>query len=224
MVVEVHDIDGRLATIEHALAARGFGVEVEQEAQLQTTEHYTLYARRERAALVATDVATAAAVVPMYWSAPPLWTALHTHLESALPEYMVPATYVALDALPLTSNGKVDRKALPAPDLEVERARAYEPPMGELETMLAEVWSDVLKRDRIGRHDDFFELGGHSLLVVRIVARLRRLVSVEVTIGDLFASPTLASLAERIIDRQLEQLDADKLSDVMAIMRSAQVN
>ena len=80
----------------------------------------------------------------------------------------------SLESLPLTPNGKLDRKALPAPEADAYATRGYEPPQGEIETMLAAIWAEVLKLDRVGRHDNFFELGGHSLLAVRVVTRLRQ--------------------------------------------------
>ena len=119
---------------------------------------------------------------------------LREHLQSRLPEYMVPAAYVALDALPLTSNGKLDRHALPAPEADAFGVRAYEAPRGEAETLLARLWSELLGIERIGRHDNFFALGGHSLLAVRLIERLRQ-HGLQLEVRALFTSPTLAGLA-----------------------------
>ena len=99
---------------------------------------------------------------------------LRSYLATTLPDYMVPAAYVRLESLPLTPNGKLDRKALPAPDTDAYSSRGYEPPQGEVETKLAAIWADVLKLDRMGRHDNFFALGGHSLLAVTLIERMRR--------------------------------------------------
>src|SRR6202041_3155274 len=118
---------------------------------------------------------------------------LRSHLSSTLPEYMVPAAYVRLEELPLTPNGKLDRKALPAPDTDAYATRGYEPPQGETETILAGIWAEVLKLDRVGRNDNFFELGGHSLLAVTLIERMRR-KGFEVDVRALFATPTLAEL------------------------------
>jgi hypothetical protein len=96
---------------------------------------------------------------------------LRAHLQAQLPGYMVPVAYVRLDALPLTPNGKLDRKALPAPDLDALITRGYEAPQGAIETTLAQLWQDLLKVERVGRHDHFFELGGHSLLAVSLIER-----------------------------------------------------
>ncbi|WP_143483193.1 phosphopantetheine-binding protein, partial [Pseudomonas congelans] len=100
---------------------------------------------------------------------------LRRHLQEKLPEYMVPAIYVRLEAMPLTPNGKLDRKALPAPDSDALISREYEAPQGEVETQIAAVWQDLLGVARIGRHDNFFELGGHSLLAVSLIGRMRQL-------------------------------------------------
>ena len=94
---------------------------------------------------------------------------LRSHLSAVLPEYMVPAAYVHLESLPLTPNGKLDRRALPAPQADAYSTRGYEPPQGEIEEQLAGIWAEVLKLDKVGRHDNFFSLGGHSLLAVRVV-------------------------------------------------------
>ncbi|SFW84313.1 amino acid adenylation domain-containing protein, partial [Pseudomonas sp. NFACC04-2] len=123
--------------------------------------------------------------------------ALRTHLQAQLPAYMVPVAYVRLDALPLTPNGKLDRKALPAPDLDALITRGYEAPQGEVETTLAQIWQDLLKVERVGRHDHFFELGGHSLLAVSLIGRMRQLgLSADVRV--LFSQPTLAALAAAV--------------------------
>ena len=98
---------------------------------------------------------------------------LRAFLLGRLPEYMVPAAYVRLESLPLTANGKLDRKALPAPDSEAYARQRYEAPQGEMEAAVAAIWAEVLKLERVGREDNFFELGGHSLLAVRVVSRVQ---------------------------------------------------
>ncbi len=122
---------------------------------------------------------------------------LRDHLQGALPEYMVPAAYVQLDVLPLTLNGKLDRKALPAPDAQALISRGYEAPQGEVESLLASIWSDVLKVEQVGRHDHFFELGGHSLLAVTLIERMRQ-VGLSTDVRVLFSQPTLAALAAAV--------------------------
>ncbi|RKG63993.1 amino acid adenylation domain-containing protein, partial [Corallococcus sp. CA054B] len=126
-------------------------------------------------------------------------TALRAHLKQHLPEYMVPAAFVPMDALPLTSNGKVDRKALPIPDASVLRAsHAYEAPATPLEEQLAALWSEVLRVPTVGRTDNFFELGGHSLLATQLVARVRAALDVELPLRALFEAPTIAALAGKL--------------------------
>ncbi|MER9852331.1 amino acid adenylation domain-containing protein, partial [Mesorhizobium sp. M0106] len=110
---------------------------------------------------------------------------LRAHLGARLPDYMVPSAFVRLAALPLTANGKLDRKALPVPDDDAYARAAYEAPQGEIETALAQIWTELLGVERVGRHDHFFELGGHSLLAVQLMERLRRL-SLGVEVRTLF--------------------------------------
>jgi acyl-coenzyme A synthetase/AMP-(fatty) acid ligase/aryl carrier-like protein len=119
---------------------------------------------------------------------------LHPHLSETLPEHMVPAAYVRLDALPLTPNGKLDRKALPAPDTDAYSFCGYEEPRGETEILLSGIFAEVLKLDRVGRHDNFFQLGGHSLLAVTLIERMRR-IGVRADVRTLFTAPTLAKFA-----------------------------
>ncbi|MBB4636054.1 non-ribosomal peptide synthetase [Longimicrobium terrae] len=121
--------------------------------------------------------------------------ALRTHLAGSLPGYMVPAAYVRLEEFPLTPNGKVDRKALPAPEGEAYTARAYEPPAGDVEEILAGIWAEVLGVERVGRRDQFFDLGGHSLLAVQVISRVRQALGVKVALGELFTRPVLAEFA-----------------------------
>nr|WP_301542280.1 non-ribosomal peptide synthetase [Pyxidicoccus fallax] len=123
--------------------------------------------------------------------------ALREALKARLPEYMVPSALVRLDALPLTANAKVDRKALPAPDSRAE-LRPYEPPRTATEQRLAALWAQVLRVDRVGLHDGFFELGGHSLLATQLVSRVRESFAVELPLRALFEAPTVATLAARL--------------------------
>ncbi|MCK9799773.1 amino acid adenylation domain-containing protein, partial [Pseudomonas sp. MAFF 302030] len=120
--------------------------------------------------------------------------ALRGHLLQHLPEYMVPALFVHLEALPLSPNGKLDRKALPAPGLEAAIVRDYEAPQGETEILLARLWAELLNVERVGRHDNFFELGGHSLLAVSLIGRLHQ-EGMEADVRALFEQPTLAGYA-----------------------------
>jgi aryl carrier-like protein len=116
---------------------------------------------------------------------------LRAYLSGKLPDYMVPALYVRLEAIPLSPNGKLDRKALPAPD--VNAPRGYVAPQGEAELLMSEIWARVLGLAKVGRHDNFFELGGHSLLAVKVIEQLRR-HGVQADIRALFNAPRLADL------------------------------
>jgi aryl carrier-like protein len=124
---------------------------------------------------------------------------LRSHLSARLPEYMVPAAYVRLERFPLNPNGKLDRKALPAPEGDAYVARRYEAPVGETETALASMWAELLGVEEVGRHDNFFELGGHSVLALRLISRLRQTLGVEVAVAVLFANPVLGDFA-RVVE------------------------
>jgi len=122
---------------------------------------------------------------------------LRRFLQGRLPDYMMPSAIVILDALPLNPNGKVDRKALPAPRLD-RNATDYVAPRAPLEDTLAGVWAEVLGVERVGVHDNFFELGGHSLLAIRLFARLEEVLGHPTRISLLFQAPTVARLAEAL--------------------------
>ncbi|HSU12938.1 non-ribosomal peptide synthetase/type I polyketide synthase [Longimicrobium sp.] len=130
---------------------------------------------------------------------------LRTHLRRALPEYMVPAAFVALGSIPLTSNGKVDRGALPAPDFAAAE-EAYVAPRTMVEEVLAGIWSEVLGVDRVGADDSFFELGGHSLLIMQLITRIRAAFAADLPIRIVFTSPTLGAMAEAVERRIYEDI------------------
>ncbi len=122
-------------------------------------------------------------------------------LGERLPEFMVPQLYVPMEALPLTANGKVDRKALPEPEL-VYTGVEYEAPRTATEEVLCEIWQSLLPVERVGIHDNFFELGGHSLLAVQLMARIRISFNKRIEVSALFAAQTVAELAELIDQEQ----------------------
>ncbi|SFH02542.1 amino acid adenylation domain-containing protein [Duganella sp. CF458] len=139
--------------------------------------------------------------------------ALRAQLRRHLAEYMLPSAYVCLDSMPLTQNGKVDRKALPAPDLAAVAANAFVAPVGVIEAAIAAIWQELLDVERVGRHDHFFELGGHSLVAIQLLARLREQVGTDVSLRELFDNPTVealarvASMARRSAQGQIPQVD-----------------
>ena len=126
-------------------------------------------------------------------------TELRIFLGKKLPEYMVPSVFISINAIRLTPNGKVDRSALPAPDGARPRIDlGLVEPRTEIEELLAQVWRELLKLEKVGMHDNFFELGGHSLLATRVVARLRSNFNIDLPLRKLFELPTIAELAEHV--------------------------
>jgi acyl carrier protein len=138
---------------------------------------------------------------------------LRDRLRRTLPEYMVPAAFVPLEALPLTANGKLDRKALPAPEYASAEER-YVAPRTTAEEVLARIWADVLRLERVGVHDNFFDLGGHSLLIMRLLARIQAAFDLEISIRTVFSMPTLEAIAGEIERRIYE--DAAAMSEFEA--------
>ncbi|HIF6691171.1 TPA: amino acid adenylation domain-containing protein, partial [Serratia marcescens] len=126
-----------------------------------------------------------------------LATGLRQHLQARLPDYMVPVAYVWLEALPLTGNGKLDKRALPVPQVDAYVREAYAPPQGEAENLLAAIWRELLGVERVGRYDHFFELGGHSLMAVRLANRVQQ-AGWQLPLQALFASPVLHVLAQTL--------------------------
>jgi hypothetical protein len=143
-------------------------------------------------------------------------TMLRGFLKERLPGYMVPAAFVVLDTLPLTSTGKVDRAALPAPEAGASPVSTFVAPRNETEHQLALLLSELLGAPQVGVHDDFFDLGGHSLLATRAVARIRTLLEVDLPVQDLFEHSTVERLALRILQLQAEQLDLGRLEELLA--------
>jgi amino acid adenylation domain-containing protein len=124
---------------------------------------------------------------------------LRRFLKERLPDFMVPTIFMAMESIPLTPNGKVDRKALPQPDASrPELAANYAAPRTPIEQQIAEIWTQVLNLNRVGIYDNFFELGGYSLLGIQVVSRLRQALQVEILLSTLFELPTVADLADRV--------------------------
>ncbi|MCY1047041.1 amino acid adenylation domain-containing protein [Corallococcus sp. bb12-1] len=184
-----------LGRIDFQVKLRGFRIELgEIEVALQghpEIQNATVLVRED----VPGDQRLVAYVVPTAALDP---NALRAFLKQRLPEYMVPATFVTLATLPLTANGKVDRKALPAPEAGLARREHHVAPRTTTERQLAELWAQVLRIERIGRKDHFFELGGHSLLATQVVSRVRATFGVELPLRALFEAPVLEQLALRV--------------------------
>jgi acyl carrier protein len=142
---------------------------------------------------------------------------LRGHLSQKLPEYMIPSAILVLEELPLTTNGKVDRRALPFPGAttRTEPEDTYVAPRTPTEAGLTSIWSEVLKIDRIGIHDDFFKVGGHSLLATQVVSRIRDLFHVELPLRSIFETPTVDALAAKIDAADIKELIAPPVIPVM---------
>jgi amino acid adenylation domain-containing protein len=126
------------------------------------------------------------------------------YAKDKLPVHMVPAAFIVVESIPLSINGKVDRKALPAPNDRPELAASYQAPDTDLERKLTQVWQQLLRVDRIGVNDNFFDLGGHSLLAARLIARIEKQTGINIPMATLFEAPTIAQLAERLRERTYE--------------------
>ncbi|MFG1780772.1 amino acid adenylation domain-containing protein, partial [Micromonospora sp. NPDC049048] len=193
-----HRADGGLDYLgrnDSQVQLRGYRVELgEIEAQLAACPGV-----RDAVVTVTTDATGESRLVGYYTASVRRLTAeaLRTRLAGVLPEHMVPAAYVRVAEWPLTPNGKLDHRALPAPDGSAFAARHYTEPVGATETALAAIWAEVLGVERIGRHDNFFALGGHSLLALRVLERMRR-QGLSADVRALFASPVLADLAATV--------------------------
>ncbi|WP_043204347.1 amino acid adenylation domain-containing protein, partial [Pseudomonas putida] len=184
-----------LGRADHQVKLRGFRIELgEIEARLAQCAGI-----RDTAVVLREDTPGDKRLVAYFTAhaAAPALAGLHTQLQGQLPDYMLPAAYVCLAELPLTANGKLDRRALPQPGSDAVISRAFEAPQGETEAALAAIWADVLKVEQVGRHDHFFELGGHSLLAVTLVERMRK-AGLGADVRVLFAQPTLAALAAAV--------------------------
>jgi amino acid adenylation domain-containing protein len=199
-----------LGRIDHQVKIRGFRIELEEiEAVLR--EHpavrEAVVLARDNAGEKSDGIQSEKMLVA--YSVPDrekvlIGPELRRFLRQKLPEHMVPAAFVSLDALPLTSNGKIDRHSLPAPGRgRPDLSAPFMPPRTPAEETLADIWAEVLGLAEVGRDDDFFELGGHSLRAVQIVSRVRDAFRIEVPLDAFFAAPTVAGLARFASEAQL---------------------
>jgi hypothetical protein len=139
---------------------------------------------------------------------------LREHLRQRLPEYMVPSAFVELERLPQLSIGKVDLHALPAPDFSA-RGDGAERPRTTLEESLVSLWSEVLRLEQVGVHDNFFAVGGHSLLAAQVVAQVRDLFQVDLPLQGLFEAPTVAEFAELLLREPGERERVERVAEVL---------
>lgn len=217
--------DGNLEFLgrgDRQVKIRGFRIELEeiettikqhsgvQEVVVTTTEETNTNKR-----LIAYIVTT-----PQFRSIHQNYQAIATVMRSfcldKLPEYSIPSTFVLLKALPLTANGKIDYQALPNPEQNrPELEQLYVAPRTDLERQLAEIWSEILGLEKIGIYDNFFELGGHSLLITQLLAKLRKVLRVELPLKVLFDAPTIADLAAQIDTSQITTSEINLDSEVI---------
>ncbi|HEX6036828.1 non-ribosomal peptide synthetase, partial [Longimicrobium sp.] len=181
-----------LGRVDFQVKIRGFRIEPgEVEAALRAHP-----AVRDAVVTVRDDAAGSARLVAYVVGGADA-AALRAHLGARLPEHMVPSALVPMDALPLNTSGKVDRRALPAPELSMD-AGAFVAPRGDGEEIVAGIFADVLRAGRVGAGDDFFVLGGHSLLATRVASRVRDAFGVELPLRTVFEAPTVRALAARV--------------------------
>lgn len=205
-----------LGRIDHQVKLRGFRIELGEIeaviAQHQTVRETVVIANENRLiAYVVTEQKTSVSV-----------NKLRDFVNTKLPEYMLPSVFVFLEALPLTSNGKVDRRALPAPDnVRPELATNYQAPHSEVEKTIAKVWKQVLQIEKVGINDNFFDLGGHSLLVVQVNNKLREVLNRDFSVVEIFQNPTIKSLAEHLSKNSEAQTTLEIMRDRAQKQREA---
>src|SRR5690554_406607 len=146
--------------------------------------------------------------------------ALRSQLAQHLPQYMLPQAWSLIDKLPLTANGKIDRRALPEPQFNLSAEQAYVAPRNATEKSIAEIWQEILQQDDISVHANFFEIGGHSLLATRVIARLRDQFAIDIAIRELFDNPSIAELALHL---QLLQASGSQLPALEALSRTEHI-
>jgi acyl carrier protein len=207
-----------LGRVDNQVKIRGFRVELEEiEEALRThagVSDCVVVLREDRdgdQSLVAYLVANNGAHLRV--------SELRNFLKAKLPSYMVPAAFELIEVIPLMPNGKLDRRALPAPQpSRPDLDETFVAPASALEKLLANAWKAILKLEQIGVHDNFFELGGHSLLAARVVANLRPALDVELNMVDIFRAPTIAGLAALLSSHEAARESESELAALFAEM------
>jgi amino acid adenylation domain-containing protein len=182
--------------IDHQVKLRGLRIEL-GEIEARLLEHEWV----REAAVLAVDGKYLVGYLVLQNAADDWRDVLSAHLAQHLPDYMVPALWMLLEQMPLSPNGKLDRKALPKVDANLQ-AREYAAPGSDLEQQIAAIWAEVLDVQRVGLNDNFFELGGHSLLATQVVVRLREQLHAEFDVKSIFTTPTLADFSAYVATRQ----------------------
>ena len=187
-----------LGRVDHQLKIRGYRVEPGEIEQVLMS-HPALKTAVVLSHKIRGEKQLTAYLVGKEERALPESEKLRSFLSETLPDYMLPSFYIEMEAIPLTINGKVDRRLLPEPDLNyVSSATEYTAPRSPVEQNLVEIWRDILSVERISIHDNFFALGGHSLRAIRVLAKIHQQLTVKLKLTELFAHPTIAELAQEI--------------------------
>jgi amino acid adenylation domain-containing protein len=208
-----------LGRIDNQVKIRGFRIEL-GEIETVLAQHPAV----QQAVVIVWEVKPgekrlAAYIVPHQKPAPKP-SELHHFLKEKLPNYMVPAAFVILEKIPLTPNGKIDRNALPTPDLEKRYInQELIAPRTPIEEVLTTIWTEVLALEQIGIHDNFFELGGHSLLIIQVISRVQETLPVELSLSSLFECPTIAELARHLETVRGNEPHRQQLPDIQPISR-----
>jgi len=194
IVIEAHDVDGQLARLTQLLSTQGYSVLAEQDEYLSGSSLYNVYATRPQSTSTPAE-SCAPYAVPMLDDTILTASDLRRHLQTKLPEYLVPAEINLVDSLPRLPNGKVDRQALKLIDRPpLASSKDFAAPISPVEEQLTQIWSDVLKCDEVSTSDNFFDLGGDSILVMQIVSRAAR-AGLRLTPKLIFKHQTIAALA-----------------------------
>jgi acyl carrier protein len=196
-----------LGRTDHQVKIRGFRIEL---AEIETVlgEHPLV---REVAVIAREDTPgdkrIAAYIVPRSGHTPDV-SELRHHLKHRLPDYMLPSVFVTLKSMPLSETGKIDRESLPAPEQSRPAPEeSYAAPATALEKVLAGIFGEVLKIERVGVGDNFFELGGHSLLAARVVSKIRQIFAIELPVRRLFEEPTVSGLAGEMLKNERARIE-----------------
>jgi acyl carrier protein len=208
-----------LGRLDHQVKIRGFRIE-QGEVESTLLQHPSV---RETTVIAREDIPGDKRLVAYYVVPNPEQTptidGLRNFLKQKLPDYMVPSAFVLLDAVPLTPNGKVDRRALPTPDQSrPDQSVTFVAPRSPIEQQLADIWGEVLRLEQVGIHDNFFEFGGHSLLATQVISRLRQAFGVELPVRTLFEAPTVADFGGRLETvrwavQELQAHESDTMGD-----------
>ncbi|MCC7247120.1 MAG: amino acid adenylation domain-containing protein [Lysobacter sp.] len=215
VVVEVHDIDGRLDAVRARLETVGFSVATEQDAALRGSALHNVYAVHPDALPTRSRADASMPAADVHNNRDALEQTLRS-IADALPTYMRPAHYVFVPAMPLTDNGKLDAKALPMPGVRPRPDARQVAAVGPIEQALAALWCEVLHVDSVGRDDDFFERGGHSLSAVQLSLRLRERHRLRLSIRDIFRHTVLWDMAEAAVEQEFAGYDRTAVAAAQA--------